>query len=193
MGLMYIMPVSEKETDRVEIKDTKEGKSITLKSYGLPLIFWGYLAGILVVLLAMGLAIKGPMTKMLTMEDPLNQTLAWIVFATILAIPLGLLGFLFYEKTITKSGTQLIITHKLFWIPIWKKTYKLKNPDSLLVEHFLDSPNVAKIDGKQELRAFQNQGYYNLHAQLENDRFVLIDRHSRRSDLNKLSQIMSRY
>ena len=155
---MYIMPVSEKETDRVEIKDTKEGKSITLKSYGLPLIFWGYLAGILVVLLAMGLAIKGPMTKMLTMEDPLNQALAWVVFATILAIPLGLLGFLFYEKIITKSGTQLIITHKLFWIPIWKKTYKLKNPDSLQVEHFLDSPNVAKINGKQELRALSKSG-----------------------------------
>lgn len=190
---MYIMPVSEQEIDRIEIKDTKDGKSITLKSYGLPLIFWGYLAGILVVLFAMGLAIKGPMTKMLTMEDPLNQALAWIVFATILAIPLGLLGFLFYEKLITKKDKTITLTHRLFWIPVWKRSYELKEKDSLSVEHFMDSPNVAKIEGKQELRAFQNQGYYNLHAQLSNNKFILIDRHSRRADLNKLSEILSRY
>jgi len=191
---MYIMPVSEQEIDRIEIKDTKDGsKSITLKSYGLPLIFWGYLAGILVVLFAMGLAIKGPMTKMLTMEDPLNQAMAWIVFATILAIPLGLLGFLFYEKLITKTDKKITLTHRLFWIPVWKRSYELKEKDSLTVEHFMDSPNVAKLEGKQELRAFQNQGYYNLHAQLSNNEFILIDRHSRRADLNKLSQILSRY
>ncbi len=190
---MYIMPVSEQEIDRIEINETNDGKSITLKSYGLPLIFWGYLAGVLVVLFAMGLAIKGPMLKMLEMEDPLNRALAWLVLATILAIPLGLLGFLFYEKLIIKKGSKLTIKHKLFWIPVYKKCFDLKNPDSLFVEHFLDSPNVAKIDGKQELRAFQNQGYYNLHAQLKNDKFILVDRHSRRADLTKLSAILSRY
>lgn len=187
------MPVSEKEIDRIEINENENGKSITLKSYGLPLIFWGYLAAILVVLFAMGLAIKGPMLKMLAMDDPLNKALAWIVFSTILAIPLGLLGFLFYEKLITKSGTKLSVTHKLFWIPIWKKSYELKENGSLTVEHFMDSPNVAKIEGKQDLRAFQNQGYYNLHAELSDNKFVLIDRHSRRADLNKLSEILSRY
>ena len=190
---MYIMPVSEQEIDRIEIKDTKDGKSITLKSYGLPLIFWGYLAGILVVLFAMGLAIKGPMMKMMQMQDPLNRALAWLVFATILAIPLGLLGFLFYEKLISKSGTNLTVTHRVFWIPIWKRSYQLKNSDSLSVEHYMDSPNVAKIEGKQELRAFQNQGHYNLHAQLQNNKFILVDRHSRRADLKKLSEILSRY
>jgi hypothetical protein len=177
MGLMYIMPVSENEIDRIEIKETQNGKSITLKSYGLPLIFWGYLAGILVILFAMGLAIKGPMTKMLSMDDPLNQALAWIVFATIL----------------TKSDKKLVITHRLFWVPIWKRSFELKEKDSLSVEHFMDSPNIAKIQGKQELRAFQNQGYYNLHALLSSNKFVLVDRHSRRADLNKLSEILSRY
>ena len=193
MGLMYIMPVSEKEIDRIEINETKDGKSITLKSYGLPLIFWGYLAGVLVILFAMGLAIKGPMIKMLEMDDPLNRALAWIVFATIIAIPLTLLGFLFYEKLITKVGTKLTVTHRLFWIPVYKKCFDLKKIDSLVVEHFLNSPNMAKIEGKQELRAFQNQGYYNLHAELSSNKFVLIDRHSRRADLNKLSEILSRY
>ena len=41
--------VDEKEIDRVEIRDGE----ITLKSYGLPLIFWGYLGAGLTVLFAM--------------------------------------------------------------------------------------------------------------------------------------------
>ncbi len=192
MGLMYIMPVSEKEVDRVEIS-SDENKSITLKSYGLPLIFWGYLAAIVVVILAMGLAIKNPMLKMMEMSDPINQLLAWIVLSTLLAIPLSLIGFLFYEKFISKSGEELTITHRLFWIPVFKKRYLLKDSKSFQVQHYLSSPNQAKIDGNQDHRAFQNQGYYNLIGILKNDQTVLIDRHSRKADLTKISEVLTKF
>jgi hypothetical protein len=47
MGLMYVFPVSEEETDfvKLELSPTGKGSKITLKSYGLPYIFWGYALG----------------------------------------------------------------------------------------------------------------------------------------------------
>ena len=56
MGLLFVMPVSEKETDRVSISDNENPPRKLLKSYGLPLIFWGYCLGILVTLFIMYIA-----------------------------------------------------------------------------------------------------------------------------------------
>lgn len=193
MGLMYIMPVSEKEIDRVEITGTANGKSITLKSYGLPYIFWGYLAAVIAVLLAMGLAMKAPLLKMLTMSNPLDLILARVVLATFLAIPLTLVALLFYEKFITKEGNKLTITHRFFWLPVKKKTFDLKPGQNLFVDHFLDSPNMAKRENNKDYRAFQNHGYYKLQALLENEKMIFIDRHSRKADLTKMCEVLSRY
>ena len=189
MGLMFVMPVSEEEVDRIEIKDS----SISLKSYGLPLIFWGYLAAALSVIFLLFIAIKEPMFKMIESDDEINIFMAYLVLFTIIIIPLVTLGFYFYEKIITKKDDEITITHKVFWIPFIKKNHRLKSKTSFLIEHYLDSPNMAKINGDQDMRAFQNQGHFQLFLINENDEKILLDRHSRKADLRKITELLSSY
>ena len=69
MGLMYIFPVTDNtnEDDRTEIRDSK----IILKTYGLPMIFWGYLVAIMFVIFMMWLASAATIAKLLSYkEDP---------------------------------------------------------------------------------------------------------------------------
>ena len=73
-----------------------------------------------------------------------------------------------------------------------KKTYKLDQPDSFTVDHYLDSPNMAKIHNKADLKQFENKGYFELYA-IENNKKFLIDRHSRKADLIKLKELLSLY
>jgi hypothetical protein len=194
MGLLYIMPVTEVEVDRVEIQEDQTGKTIILKSYGLPLIFWGYLAAILIVFFAMGLTINGPLKQMLSQDDQINKTIAYLVILTFIAIPITLICFLFYEKFISKKGNTVNISHRLFWLTIYKKTYQLRDENpQFFVEQFLDSPNIAKIQGDKEHRPFQNQGHYYLKAKLKNLNIINLDRHSRKADLAKICQTLSKY
>ena len=186
---MFIMPVSEDERDRVHVKDD----AINLKSYGLPLIFWGYLAAALSVIFLLFIAIKEPMFKMMRSDDEINIFMAYVVFLTIIGIPLVTLGFYFYEKTITKKQNTLTITHKVFWLPLLQKKYELQNSNSFLIDHYLDSPNMAKIHGDKEMRAFQNQGHYQLFLIDKEDKHVLLDRHSRKADLKKIIELLSKY
>jgi hypothetical protein len=186
MGLIYIFPAEESEIDRITIHPNQ---SITLKTYGLPMIFWGYLGAILVVIGAMWIGIRGVIQKMLTYEDPTLIFLALLVKWTLLLSPLILLAFYFYEKNITKKENELIITHKLFFMPIFRKKIKIS---SFLVEHYLDSPNLAKLRSNDESRGFENKGYFQLLA-LSNDKKIFIDRHSRKIDLIKMSELLSKY
>ena len=64
MGLLYVFPVATDEKDFVDIQVDK----ITLKTYGLPYIFWGYALGICLVILFMFLAIKAPILKLIQLE-----------------------------------------------------------------------------------------------------------------------------
>lgn len=189
MGLMYIFPTQKEEIDRIEMADN----SVTLKTYGLPWVFWGYLAASLVVIFAMGLAIKGPIVKLINGDDQINTMLAYLVSATLVGLPLTLISFFFYEKFITKSGNKIIVTHRIFWTPIWKKTYSLFSPNSFIVEHFLDSPNVAKINKNPETRAFENHGYFELKIRLSDGKVVFLDRHTRKSDLQKMASLLSEF
>lgn len=189
MGLLYQFPATEAEQDRIEYKD----KMIVLKSYGLPLIFWGYMLAILSVIFIMIVAIKEPLLKMMTMDDPLNRYLALIVLATLIATPLSLVTFFFYEKTLSKEGKDLKIGHRFFWIPFFSRQYTLKSENSFEIEHFLDAPNMARIQGKKEMRGFQNKGHFECYAILENGKKIFIDRHSRKADLKKLIALLSRY
>ena len=45
MGLLYVFPVSLEEEGFAEVKD----QTITLKTYGLPYVFWSYAAAIVAV------------------------------------------------------------------------------------------------------------------------------------------------
>lgn len=186
---MIQFPVSEDETDRIDLKNNE----ISLKSYGLPLIFWGYLAAILTVVFAMALAVKGPMFKLYETGDSINQAIVIGATLTMTLIPLVMLCFFFYEKVIKKSGTSLIVTHKVFWIPLFSRKHTLKSQDAFEVKHFMDSPNVAKMQGSAELRGFENKGYFQLFMTTSNGKELFLDRHSRKADLVKMKELLAKY
>lgn len=191
---MYIFPVSEEEIDRTEIVSNPktEEKTIILKTYGLPMVFWSYLAASLIVIASMWLASKSAIEKLLSYQDSTLIFLGLLVKFTLILTPIVLLGFFFYEKEIHKSKKSLKLIYKVFFIPIAKKTITLDTVDAFLVDHFMDSPNVAKIHNKEELKQFENRGYFELHAK-SGDKNIFIDRHSRKADLLKLKTLLAKY
>ena len=189
MGLLYPFPATVEEVDRIDQTDS----TITLKTYGLPIIFWGYLCAFLVVLGAMVLAIKGPLMTMFLSDDLLNRFIAYIVLATLIIIPLFSLMAFFYEKWLIKGPNNLVIQYRVFFLPFYKKTLKLDSQNPFIVDHFMDSPNIAKIEKDPKMRAFENTGHFLLRAHLENKKFIVLDRHSRKADLVKIKELLSKY
>ena len=67
------------------------------------------------------------------------------------------------------------------------------------VDHFMDSPNMAKIRSRQGLPStesmtgFENKGYFELNITTADNKSVNIDRHSRKADLLKLKELLSKY
>ncbi len=188
-----MFPVSEDEQDRIDFVNTGSTKSIVLKTYGLPLVFWGYLIAILAVIGAMYLAVQGPIRKLIETGDSINIYLAYTVQATLIILPLTLIALYFYEKLITKSKESLIITHRVFWIPIWKKVIELKDSDSVEINHFMDSPNVAKMRKDASMKGFENKGYYELYATNSKNQSIFVDRHSRKADMVKMRDLLRKY
>lgn len=198
MGLMYIFPVTDdaNEGDRATVQDSK----LILKTYGLPMIFWGYLAAALAVILIMWLASRAVILKLLSyQEDPTLLFLGHLVQWTLILTPIVLLGFFFYEKVLTKKGKDLSLTYKIFFIPLWKKNFKLDTEAAFEVKHFMDSPNMAKLraqqglGGDEAMKHFENKGYFELRIVTDKKSSVHIDRHSRKADLVKLKDLLSRY
>ena len=193
MGLIYIFPVSIEDSDRTEIINSdaeSSQKTIVLKTYGLPMIFWGYLAAILIVVATMWLASKSIIHKLFSFNDPGLSALAYLVQYTLILMPIILLGFFFYEKELRKSGVELKLVYKVFFIPFFSKKIILDSDTAFSVDHFMDSPNIAKIHNKIELKNFENKGYFELHA-ISKGKSVLIDRHSRKADLLKIKDLLS--
>jgi len=190
MGLLYIFPNSEDESDNDRVVKTLD--SITLKTYGLPMVFWVYLAAIYVVVFTMWLTIKSALDKMLTYDDVTMIFLYWLVKGTLILAPIILLAFFFFEKFIIKSKTSLTLVYRIFFIPVWRKKIKLDASNALSVDHFMDSPNIAKMKSSPETRGFENKGYFELHA-MSKGKAIFIDRHSRKSDLVKMQELLSKY
>ncbi|MBC7538325.1 MAG: hypothetical protein H7281_05865 [Bacteriovorax sp.] len=195
MGLMYIFPVSIEESDRTEIISNNKDpirKTVVLKTYGLPMVFWSYLAASLIVIGTMWLASKSAIHKLLTYEDASLQGLAYLVQFTLILTPFILLGFFFYEKELRKTGLEIKLVYKVFFIPFYFKNIILDSNDALSVDHFMDSPNMAKIHNVSELKHFENKGYFELHA-MSGGKSILIDRHTRKADLLKLKELLCKY
>ena len=114
MGLLYIIPVSEEEKEQVEIIKGNN-PSITLKSYGLPRIFWFYLLASFSIIFLMIIAIKEPLVKLFQTQDALNIGFVSLVLATLVIIPISLLAFFVYEKIITKANDRNTDMHN-FWV-----------------------------------------------------------------------------
>lgn len=188
MGLLFQTPVELRDIDD---RTHFDGETLTLRSYGLPMVFWLYFLAFLTVLFFMVLAIKDPLIQVLRGEDTLNR---WIGIALSIFMSLGpliILGFYFYEKEIKKQKKVITITHKVFSIPFIKKSYIIDN-DSIRIDHFIDGPNVAALEKKKGMEGFENRGYFKLMAKQEGRDF-LIDRNGRRGDMRKLKELLENY
>jgi hypothetical protein len=185
MGLLYLFPVSEDETDYVE----KSDNLIIVKSYGLPLIFWGYALAIISVIAFMALASASVIQKLLSMPSSIDHSLAYLLLFTLIIIPLSLISFFFYEKKIIKTANELSLVYSLFKLPFYQKKYPLSEDHLFQITNHLDSPNVAKIRNLPQERGFQNKGYFQLFLITDNKQ-VFIDRCSKKIDLEKLQKLL---
>lgn len=190
MGLLFQTPVELNELDD-RISTGKDG-SLRIRTYGLPMVFWGYLLAIFGVLFFMILAIKEPLMKVLTGEDAINQFIGLCVLAIFILGPLTLLAFYFYEKEILKRGNTLRITHRTFFLPVWRKSFSLEDAQ-LELEHFLDSPNMAAKTKKQGMAGFENRGYFKLIVKTKSGKSYLVDRNGRRGEMRKLKELLENH
>jgi hypothetical protein len=188
MGLLFQMPVEQSDLDdRIQTKKD----ALQIRSYGLPMVFWGYLFAIFSVLFFMILAIKDPLIKAFHGEDQINRYLSLLVGSLLTLSPLSLLALYFYEKEIIKSPSQLILKHKVFFIPLFTRKIKVEGPENIFIEHFLDSPNIAATKQDPSLKGFENRGYHKLMVKDSmGGKSYLIDRNSRRGEMKKLMNLL---
>lgn len=188
MGLLYVFPVSEEETDFVVKKDD----TLILKTYGLPYIFWFYAACCITVIFFMFLAIKEPVLKLASLGDESDATLGYVLLSFVGLLPVAILGFFFYEKRITKHKNVISLIHKVFGITVFSEKFEIENSDSLTVEGFLNTPNVARMNANETNVGFQNKGYFILWLTSKKGQRIQIDRHSRKADLDKLKLLLEK-
>jgi hypothetical protein len=194
MGLLYLFPVSEDEQDHVE---SLSDHTYAIHSYGLPLLFWGYLAVLLVFIFLLGGLIFHPLKALYATKDLINQVIAVMVGSTVLLVPLGFLSFFFYKKSFKVQKKYLVIEERLFGICFRKKEIRLGDQKPLFeIKHFLDSANIARRAQNPELRGFMNSGYKELYlvvTSLDQKKSILLDRNSRQGDLEALQKIIERF
>jgi len=189
MGLLYALPVSKEETDFVLVEPNK----MTLKSYGLPYIFWGYAIAIFIMIAFMFLAIKAPIFKLISLGDETDTMLAYSLLGFIGLLPVVLFAFFFFEKRIILNKEQIFIEYRIYGIKAFSESFTPKDKNSLEVKAFLDSPNVARIRGGEESVGFQNKGYFILWLTTDKDQRIQLDRSSRKADLIKLQELMTEF
>lgn len=186
MGLLYVFPVSEEETDFVIKKD----ESLILKTYGLPYIFWFYALCCVAVVFFMFLAIKEPVLKLVSLGDETDATLGYSLLTFVGLLPVAIFAFFFYEKRIIKKKNELRIVHKVFGITVFSEKIILEGSDALTVEPFISSPNVARMNANESNVGFQNKGYFILWVKGSNNSKIQLDRHSRKADLDKMKALL---
>lgn len=192
MGLLYPFPVSAEEIDFASVKLDESGKTreVTLKTYGLPYLFWGYAAAILTAIFFLWLAIREPLAKLKTYDDAFDLALVYSLDLLIYVTVISLIAFLFYQKTLQRLTNTLIISHRFFGLTFLKRSYTIRL-ESFKILHHLDSPNVARLRGGEEERGFQNKGYFTLWVETEDKKYIQIDRHSRKADLSALKALLT--
>lgn len=186
MGLIYVFPVSSEETDFVQRRDEK----LILKSYGLPYIFWIYAVCIIAIVGLMFFAIREPVLKLVSLGDETDALLGYSLLSMIALSPAVILAFFFYEKRIIREGAKLSLEHRVFGLRIMRVKHEFKNNNDLIIEAFLDSPNVARMNRSPENVGFQNKGYFVLYLQ-KGEKKITLDRHSRKADLEKLKLLLT--
>lgn len=183
---MYVFPVSTDETDFA----IKKNEELTLKTYGLPYIFWFYAFCSVTVIFFMFLAIKAPVLKLVSLGDETDATLGYALLTFIALLPVIIFGFFFYEKRIIASRGKVTLQHRVFGLKFFSEELLVAPEDHFHVEPFLDSPNVARIKGEEGTKGFQNKGYFVLNLIDANEKKFFVDRHSRKVDLEKLKAML---
>jgi hypothetical protein len=179
---MYLFPTNPDEKDHVIIQPSR----VVIKSYGLPYVFWLYAGAILIVELAMYLAVKNPLSKLSSIGDSFDQVIYFSLNLVLMLVPISLGAFFFFEKVIERSKQELKLKYRFFGITFKQKIISLKEGIPFQVGHFIDSPNMARIKDEKAMKNFQNKGYFELFAITSENKSILIDRHSRKADLEKL-------
>jgi len=186
MGLLYPFPVEKDETDFV----IENQDSLTVKTYGLPYIFWFYALCIISVVGFMFLAIREPIFKLIDLGDSTDALLGYGLLTFVGLQPIVVLGFLFFEKQITASKNKLLLTYKVFGLTIFSEQFIFQPSCKLTVLHYLSSPNLARLKANPNEVGFQNKGYFTLYLEKEDGKKIQLDRHSRKSDLEKLKSLL---
>jgi len=186
MGLLYVFPVSLDETEFAEKKETK----ITLKTYGLPYIFWMYALAIIIALIFLFIGGKEPVLKYIQIGDDLDALLGYSLLGFLGLLPVIILGFFFFEKRIVKDGLSITMEYRVFGVKVFSEKFLMAKENALFVDTFLDSPNIARMKANQENLGFQNKGYFILWLITDNGKKIALDRHSRKADLLKLQNML---
>ena len=190
MGLLYPFPLdSDQEVDHVVINED----SLLLKSYGPPYLFWGYLLALLATLVLLGLAAWRPLTRMLSSQDSLNALIAGLTLGVLVATPLLALAFFFLEFRLFKSKDILVKSLHLVGPPLWKRRFQLRVQDPFSIANFTGTPNLARQRNHPGSERHQNRGYFELYLHTAQGEQILLDRHSRKTDLQKLKALLEKF
>lgn len=183
---MYVFPVSEDEKEFV----SKNDGILTLKTYGLPYIFWIYAICSVALIFFMFMAIKDPILKLIQLGDDVDAMLGYSLLTFISLLPIGIFGFFFYEKRIVRNRDKLQLVHKVYGLKIFSEEFIIDNQSKIFIEAFKSSPNVARLNASEENVGFQNKGYFILWLHTSNGKRIQIDRHSRKVDLEQLKKLI---
>jgi len=185
MGLLYIMPKSEKEANQISTKNN----TCIINSYSLPYIFWIYFLIGLIVITAMSMPALPILKKLFIATAAIDRLMGYLTAGVLFAIPFSGLCFLFYKKSILLDPKEktTTLTNSLFGLKIRSRKYDFLTFE---VRHFLTSPNMAKIKKETNTRSFENRGHYILVGYLKNNKEVMIDRHTNKADLVGLKSLI---
>ena len=86
---------------------------------------------------------------------------------------------------------EIKIIHKIFGVTVFSEKFILEKSDAFTIEPFLASPNIARLKASEENTGFQNKGYFILWLTSKDGRRIQLDRHSRKSDLEKLRTLLT--
>ena len=163
---------------------------MTLKTYGLPYIFWGYATAVLMVIFFMFLAVKAPVLKLVELGDETDAMLGYTLLSFIGMLPVLIFAFFFFEKRIVKKIKQVTLEYRIFGLKVFSETFTPADVDPFLVGPFLSSPNLARIKGGEDAAGFQNKGYFILWLNSDKGKVIQLDRSSRKADLVKLEELL---
>jgi hypothetical protein len=191
MGLLYLYPTQADEKDYI-ILESQNPLLVRIKSYGLPWIFWLYAAASLMLLAILTFSIYTPLIKLFEMATFWDQVLIYSISSTLILTVFGIFIFLYWQNHIVLTPQRISIEFRPFGIKIFQKEIDRNPQFRIEVYHFLDSPNIARSEGDERYKQFQNKGYFELVA-YNNEQKIILDRSSRKQDLEDLKNLITSF